>query len=69
MAPTKPAENTKAFGAQTEDSTEEDGGSDGEANPEEVGAADDEVDSRFQQQEGKCYSKDVCSQHKAENAE
>ncbi|KAL8645174.1 MAG: hypothetical protein Q9210_006856 [Variospora velana] len=51
LAPAKPAESTKAFGAQAEDSVEEDGGSDGEANPEEVGAADDEIDSRFQQQE------------------
>ncbi|KAL9008087.1 MAG: hypothetical protein Q9173_006753 [Seirophora scorigena] len=69
LDPTKPAENTKAFGAQTEDSAEEDGGSDGEANPEEVGAADDEVDSRFQQQEGKCYSKDVCSMETGEAGE
>ncbi|KAL8999887.1 MAG: hypothetical protein Q9188_005793, partial [Gyalolechia gomerana] len=52
LAPPKPPESTKAFGVQADDSAEEDGGSDGEANHEEVGNGDIEVDSRFQQQEG-----------------
>lgn len=51
IAPSKPVENPKPFGAQADDSTEEDGGSDDEANPEEIGNGDIEVDSRFQQQE------------------
>lgn len=54
LAPPKPAESIKALGTQSEDSAEEEGGSDDEANPDEVGVKDDEVDSRFhQQQEGK----------------
>lgn len=53
LAPPKPAESTKTLGTQAEDSAEEEGGSDDEANPEEVGVKDDEVDSRFQHQEGK----------------
>lgn len=52
LPPSKPTDNTKAFGAQADDSTEEDGGSDDEAAPEEIGNGDIEVDSRFQQQEG-----------------
>lgn len=52
VAPPKPAESTKTFGAQADESAEEDGGSDGEANPEEAGNGDAAVDSRFQQQEG-----------------
>ncbi|KAL8932596.1 MAG: hypothetical protein Q9211_006226, partial [Gyalolechia sp. 1 TL-2023] len=51
LAPPKPTEITKPFGAQADDSAEEDGGSDGEANHEEVGNGDIEVDSRFQQRE------------------
>ncbi|KAI4123384.1 MAG: hypothetical protein LQ338_005281 [Usnochroma carphineum] len=49
LPPPKQAE-PKAFGAHAEDSEEEEAGSEGEANTEEVGAGD-EVDSRFQQQE------------------
>ncbi|KAL8680863.1 MAG: hypothetical protein Q9186_002982 [Xanthomendoza sp. 1 TL-2023] len=49
----KPTENTAAFGALADDSAEEDGGSEGDANPEETDVGDDETDSRFQQQEGK----------------
>ena len=52
LAPSKPAESTKGFGVQTDDSGDEDGGSEVDANPEEVGAGDTEVDGRFQQQEG-----------------
>lgn len=52
LAPPKPAESIKALGTQGEDSADEEGGSDDEANPGEVGAAEVEVDSRFQQQEG-----------------
>ncbi|KAL8760657.1 MAG: hypothetical protein Q9184_003172 [Pyrenodesmia sp. 2 TL-2023] len=51
LAPPKPAESTKAFGTQAEDSAEEEGGSDDEANPDEVGVKDDEIDSRFHQQQ------------------
>lgn len=55
LAPPKPAETTKAFGAQADPSREEedDGGSEDETGLEEVGAGNHEVDSRFQQQEGK----------------
>ncbi|KAL8934401.1 MAG: hypothetical protein Q9216_005934 [Gyalolechia sp. 2 TL-2023] len=53
MAPSKPPESTKAFGTRTDDSAEEDGGSEGEVALEEVGNGDIEIDSRFQQQEGK----------------
>ncbi|KAL8827725.1 MAG: hypothetical protein Q9170_006902, partial [Blastenia crenularia] len=51
LAPSKPAESNKPFGAQADDSAEEEGASEGEANAEEVGNGDVEVDSRFQHQE------------------
>ncbi|KAL8720298.1 MAG: hypothetical protein Q9225_002810 [Loekoesia sp. 1 TL-2023] len=51
LAPPKPAESTRTFGAQADESAEEEDGSDGEANPEEAGNGDAAVDSRFQQQE------------------
>ncbi|KAL8808899.1 MAG: hypothetical protein Q9200_003914 [Gallowayella weberi] len=51
VAVPKTAENTAAFGAPADDSAEEDGGSEGDANPEETDVGDNETDSRFQQQE------------------
>ncbi|KAL8793487.1 MAG: hypothetical protein Q9182_007665 [Xanthomendoza sp. 2 TL-2023] len=51
VAVPKTTENTTAFGAPADDSTEEDGGSEGDANPEETDAGHNETDSRFQQQE------------------
>ncbi|KAL9603443.1 MAG: hypothetical protein Q9219_001130 [cf. Caloplaca sp. 3 TL-2023] len=51
LAPPRPTESTKAFGSPADDSGEEDGGSEGDGNPEEVGAGDAEIDSRFQQQQ------------------
>ncbi|KAI4262499.1 MAG: hypothetical protein L6R42_002324 [Xanthoria sp. 1 TBL-2021] len=47
----KSTENKTAFGVQADDSGEEDGGSEGDANPEDTEAGDDETDSRFEQQE------------------
>lgn len=53
LAPPKPAENARIFGTQAEESGEEDGGSDNEADPDGVASGDVEVDSRFQQREGR----------------
>ncbi|KAL8855028.1 MAG: hypothetical protein Q9221_000225 [Calogaya cf. arnoldii] len=47
----KSTESKTAFGVQADDSGEEDGGSEGDANPEDTEAGDDETDSRFEQQE------------------
>ncbi|KAI4232809.1 MAG: hypothetical protein L6R40_007301 [Gallowayella cf. fulva] len=52
----KPTESRNAFGAAADDSAEEDGGSDADANPDEPEAEENETDSRFQQQEGKLGS-------------
>ena len=41
------------FGTQADDSAEDDGGSEGDGNPEDTDAGDDEIDSRFEQQEGR----------------
>ncbi|KAL8737037.1 MAG: hypothetical protein Q9181_002080 [Wetmoreana brouardii] len=52
LAPPKPAESGKTFGAPGDPSgEEEEDGSENDPNHEEVGIGSDEVDSRFQQQE------------------
>ncbi|KAI4110464.1 MAG: hypothetical protein LQ339_001329 [Xanthoria mediterranea] len=47
----KSTETKATFGVPADDSGEEDGGSEGDANPDDTEAGDDETDSRFEQQE------------------
>ena len=49
----KSTEAKTASGAPADDSGDEDGGSEGNADPEDPEAGDDETDSRFEQQEGR----------------
>ncbi|KAL8912770.1 MAG: hypothetical protein Q9171_002309 [Xanthocarpia ochracea] len=44
-------ESRTTFGTQADDSAEDEGGSEGDGNPEDTDAGDDEIDSRFEQQE------------------
>ncbi|KAL8874891.1 MAG: hypothetical protein Q9198_006679 [Flavoplaca austrocitrina] len=64
----KSTETKTAFGAPADDSGDEEGGSEGNADPEDPEAGDDETDSRFEQQEGRgashfwaiCVTANVC---------